>query len=284
MSFADKLMELRRTRGWSQEELGNRLEVTRQTVSKWELGQTTPEMNKLVELSALFDIGLDELLDTPFQQEKESSEEQAGYLSPWRHFEYKSKRTLFGLPFVHVNIGRGLYRAKGVIAVGMAATGLLSVGLLSAGVGWHYGPRDQWETEFLVGFLPRYERERVSATFTLKQRFRPWVIPVSSRWEIDPLTTGLFFNTISGENFWSREPSRYPKRYYGFSTKIRTHVFLGQRLRYNIPTRNRLYNKSVTLYYELSTCDLYLVSAIPNSNVRLSDILSLCFGVRMEMF
>lgn len=134
MSFADKLMELRRTRGWSQEELGNRLEVTRQTVSKWELGQTTPEMNKLVELSALFDIGLDELLDTPFQQEKESSEEQAGYLSPWRHFEYKSKRTLFGLPFVHVNIGRGLYRAKGVIAVGMAATGLLSVGLLSAGV------------------------------------------------------------------------------------------------------------------------------------------------------
>lgn len=61
-------------------------------------------------------------------------------------------------------------------------------------------------------------------------------------------------------------------------------MFLGQRLRYNIPTRNRLYNKSVTLYYELSTCDLYLVSAIPNSNVRLSDILSLCFGVRMEMF
>ena len=38
MSFADKLMELRRIRGWSQEELGNRLEVTRQTVSKWELG------------------------------------------------------------------------------------------------------------------------------------------------------------------------------------------------------------------------------------------------------
>lgn len=159
-----------------------------------------------------------------------------------------------------------------------------SIGLLSAGVGWHYGPRDQWETEFLVGFLPRYERERTSATFTLKQRFRPWVIPVSHRWEIDPLTTGLFFNTISGENFWSREPSRYPKRYYGFSTRIRTHVFLGQRLRYNIPTRNRLYNKSITFYYELSTCDLYLVSAIPNSNVRLSDILSLCFGVRMEVF
>lgn len=38
MEFSEKLMELRKQKGWSQEELGNRLNVTRQTVSKWELG------------------------------------------------------------------------------------------------------------------------------------------------------------------------------------------------------------------------------------------------------
>ena len=54
MSFAEKLMELRKQKGWSQEELGDKLGVTRQTVSKWELGATTPEMEKLAAISDLF--------------------------------------------------------------------------------------------------------------------------------------------------------------------------------------------------------------------------------------
>ena len=47
MNFAEHLMALRRQRGWSQEELGGRVGVTRQTVSKWEVGQSTPELEKL---------------------------------------------------------------------------------------------------------------------------------------------------------------------------------------------------------------------------------------------
>ena len=42
MNFAEQLMALRKQRGWSQEELGSRVGVTRQTVSKWEMGQSTP--------------------------------------------------------------------------------------------------------------------------------------------------------------------------------------------------------------------------------------------------
>lgn len=61
MKFNEKLIKLRRQSGLSQEELGYKLNVTRQTVSKWELGQTTPEMDKLVSLSKVYGITLDEL-------------------------------------------------------------------------------------------------------------------------------------------------------------------------------------------------------------------------------
>lgn len=61
MKFNEKLIKLRRQSGLSQEELGYKLNVTRQTVSKWELGQTTPEMEKLVSLSKIYGITLDEL-------------------------------------------------------------------------------------------------------------------------------------------------------------------------------------------------------------------------------
>lgn len=62
MKFNEKLIELRKKEGLSQEELGYKLNVTRQTVSKWELGQTTPEMDKLVEISKIFNISVDELV------------------------------------------------------------------------------------------------------------------------------------------------------------------------------------------------------------------------------
>ena len=62
MIFKEKLLELRKQKGWSQEELGNNLDVSRQTISKWESGQSTPEMEKLVKISEIFEISLDELI------------------------------------------------------------------------------------------------------------------------------------------------------------------------------------------------------------------------------
>lgn len=63
MNFNEKLIELRKKEGLSQEELGYKLNVTRQTISKWELGQTTPDMDKLSEISNLFGISVDNLLN-----------------------------------------------------------------------------------------------------------------------------------------------------------------------------------------------------------------------------
>lgn len=62
MEFREQLMELRKQRGWSQEQLGAKIGVTRQTVSKWETGDTTPELAKLIELSSLFEISVDRLI------------------------------------------------------------------------------------------------------------------------------------------------------------------------------------------------------------------------------
>ncbi len=63
MKFNEKLIELRKKQGLSQEELGYKLNVTRQTVSKWELGSTTPEMDKLVEIGKIFNVSVDYLIN-----------------------------------------------------------------------------------------------------------------------------------------------------------------------------------------------------------------------------
>lgn len=62
MELYEKLYELRRASGMSQEELAEKLGVSRQAVSKWESGATQPELPKLIELSKLYSVSVDELL------------------------------------------------------------------------------------------------------------------------------------------------------------------------------------------------------------------------------
>lgn len=134
MDFSQKLMELRRSKGMSQEQLGEKLGVTRQTISKWELGQTTPEMEKLAAISELFGITTDELIKGEAPKVS-SSGFQAEKNAPVRlGLEYKSSRTVRGIPLVHVNVGLGRRTAKGIIAVGNKAVGVISAGFLSVGV------------------------------------------------------------------------------------------------------------------------------------------------------
>ena len=56
MIFADKLIELRKRSGWSQEELAQQLGVSRQSVSKWEGAQSIPDIDRLLQLSELFGV------------------------------------------------------------------------------------------------------------------------------------------------------------------------------------------------------------------------------------
>ena len=62
MAFSEKLYELRRNRALSQEQLAERLGVSRQAVSKWESGRAMPESDTLVTISRYFEVSLDELM------------------------------------------------------------------------------------------------------------------------------------------------------------------------------------------------------------------------------
>ena len=74
MKFNEKLLKLRKEKGLSQEELGMEMQVSRQTVSKWETGQSYPDFTRLVMLSDFFDMALDELeKDVDVQEVRESS-------------------------------------------------------------------------------------------------------------------------------------------------------------------------------------------------------------------
>lgn len=62
MILADKIIELRKKNGWSQEDLAEKLDVSRQSISKWESAQSIPDMNKILKLSEIFGVSTDFLL------------------------------------------------------------------------------------------------------------------------------------------------------------------------------------------------------------------------------
>ena len=56
MSLSEKILMLRKQKGWSQEELAEQLGVSRQSVSKWESGTSLPDLNRILDLSRLFSV------------------------------------------------------------------------------------------------------------------------------------------------------------------------------------------------------------------------------------
>ena len=79
MKLGEKIFELRKKRGLSQEQLGEKLNVTRQTISNWELGETSPNPEQLKLISKELNVSIDELLDNDIQsvlEEKVSNTEK----------------------------------------------------------------------------------------------------------------------------------------------------------------------------------------------------------------
>lgn len=142
MELSEKIQMLRKKEGLSQEAFAEKMGVSRQAVSKWELGVAKPDVDKIVMMSGLFQVSTDYLL----KDKEEGQTEKVVYyreVRPWQ-FEKKSRRTLFGLPLYHICFqgmreDSGRFRmkmtpARGILAIGVRATGVVSVGVFARGL------------------------------------------------------------------------------------------------------------------------------------------------------
>ncbi len=169
MNLAEKLTKQRKRSGMSQEQLADRLGITRQSVSKWEAGSSIPEISKLIAMSELFQVSLDYLLKDYLDEENSrmSSEnikqkatddiqniemskeniqaEKSARLEKkvddltryMKGYQYTSKTRIAGIPLVSIRFTRQLGRdsvAKGIIAIGNIAVGVISIGACSFGL------------------------------------------------------------------------------------------------------------------------------------------------------
>ena len=156
------------------------------------------------------------------------------------------------------------------------------IGLVSIGAGWEYGKNKQWATEVLLGFVPKYDTDRVKFTLNLRQVYSPWKLPLNQSITYKPLRTGLYLSTTLGKQFWYSAPEKYPKDYYTFSTKLRANIFVGQSFSFELPEKVQLFRK-VDFYYDVHVSDLMLISRIQNKSLSGFNSLGLALGVKVSI-
>lgn len=191
--------------------------------------------------------------------------DQSGHLSPYdrRVMNYRKHWDVF-IP------------TSGVIQV------CGNMGIVSMGIGWAYGKRRQWETQLLLGYIPKFDSDDEKWTLTLKQNFIPWKKPMGKGWTFEPLECSLYFNTVFGHDFWTKQPTKYESGYYPFSTRIRPNLAFGERFKYDIPHNKRKRIKSITFFYELGTNEIYALRFFRNGNAGFWDVFGLSLGVKVQ--
>ena len=157
-----------------------------------------------------------------------------------------------------------------------------NMGIVSLGIGWEYGKRRQWETQLLFGYIPKFSSDDEKFTMTLKENFIPWRRNIGKGWWFEPLECSLYFNTVFGHDFWTKQPTKYESGYYPFSTRIRPNIALGERFKYDIPHNKRKRIKSITFFYELGTTDIYFMRFYRNGNASFWDVFGLSIGAKVQ--
>ncbi len=142
MTLGEKLSKLRKEYNYTQEQLADILDVSRQSISKWESDIAYPETNKLIKMGKLFDCSMDYLLNEDIieKQGSQPTEKESIWVQFKKQlYERKSEKMIFGMPLYH--IGRNAhgffaigFKARGVFSVGLMSRGFVSLGFLSLGV------------------------------------------------------------------------------------------------------------------------------------------------------
>lgn len=186
MILADKIIEERKKNGWSQEELANKLGVSRQAVSKWESSGSIPDLQRILQMSELVGVTTDYLLKDEIEEEplseyvetktiKVSMEEANQYL------DMKSKGSrivanatslciLSPVPLIvlgtmtedHTLVGFGLVLL--LVLVAIAVYLFVNYGLRESHM--QHLEKESFETEYGVSGMVRERREQYESTFT----------------------------------------------------------------------------------------------------------------------
>lgn len=189
MIFAEKLIQLRKKSGWSQEELASQMDVTRQSVSKWESAQSVPDLEKILRLSELFEVSLDYLLKDEVEEaevlnlpqdkpcgRQVTLEEANRFLSAKRDTSGKVAIGVFlcvispicllvlGAVSEYTKSGLSEYAAGGIGMIALLALVAVAVGIfISAGsktAPFSYMDTEDFETEYGVTGMVKDRKEK----------------------------------------------------------------------------------------------------------------------------
>ena len=114
MSLPERLMKLRKAANLSQEEVADKLEVSRQTVSKWETGQSSPDLDKVLPLCELYNVTPDELLHNGGMEESGELFIDKEQRQQYAQDKERSKKKLFGI------LGGSLLYVVGIVFIMVA--------------------------------------------------------------------------------------------------------------------------------------------------------------------
>lgn len=128
MIFGERLKQERQKKGWSQEELAQKLYVSRQAISKWETAQNYPGIEILLQISDLFGLTVDELLRSDEELKKK-------VINDGRHLAHPNLKIFFDITFL---IGFALMVLRlGVFLINRFTT--MDVALFGEGLFWNLG-------------------------------------------------------------------------------------------------------------------------------------------------
>jgi len=133
MNLGERLFELRKAKNLTQDDMAEKLNVTRQTVSKWETNQSTPDFDKIMPLCELFEIGVEELLTGKKEEQREEKKKEK--VLTRQEVKERSAKIVSGSVFIYiaavafVAIAVGVQHTNPIIA---SAVFLLLIGWATA--------------------------------------------------------------------------------------------------------------------------------------------------------
>ncbi|TGE15071.1 hypothetical protein [Hymenobacter elongatus] len=155
------------------------------------------------------------------------------------------------------------------------------LGMVAVGAGYTY-LNDKVETDILLGYVPKKFAGSTLTLASAKLLYSPFTVRLSDQWQVKPVSVGAYLSYTHG-TLNDEERGQYTKDYYWFSSDTRYGPLAGGRVTYVRPTKGNGRPRTVSLYYDLSSNDLYLHSYLTNTKgLSISQILVLGLGVKVD--